>query len=203
VSYLRGEFYIWSSDTRTHFWVAAGDDGWRESVWAEHRAAEAKPDSGGPSGVGVPQHIADAYAVMRFAELVDRHELGRAIDRALELGRGNVGCDSLQRHAGLLRMAFPHTLKRVELASKSRIESVEHLAERFFREVIVDYEYPECLVTDESDLYDFADLSGDRDTEVAAMLDRFRAHYMLDPRPHNTTNIVCLLEFLAASGVAE
>lgn len=43
--------------------------------------------------------------------------------------------------------------KRIELASQSRMKAVEHLASRFFTEVI-GIAYEDCLVTDESDLSD-------------------------------------------------
>jgi hypothetical protein len=55
--------------------------------------------------------------------------------------------------------------KRIELASQSRLAEVESLAPRFFREVL-EYEYGDVLVTDESDLRDFADVFGDRDAAV-------------------------------------
>jgi hypothetical protein len=91
--------------------------------------------------------------------------------------------------------------KRVEFASQGRLHEVEHLAPRFFQEVL-EYDYSNCLVTDESDLYDFACVMGnDAEAEVAAMLDRFTAHYFLDARAAGSTGIVDLLELLAAHGV--
>lgn len=90
--------------------------------------------------------------------------------------------------------------KRIELASQSRLAEVESLAPRFFREV-VEYEYADVLVTDESDLRDFADVFGDRDAAVESMLDRLESHYLIDARQLGSTRIVALLEFLQARGV--
>jgi hypothetical protein len=90
--------------------------------------------------------------------------------------------------------------KRIECAPQSRLQAVEHLAPRFFREVL-GWDYEECFVTDESDLYDFADLTGDRSVEVEGMFDRLESHYLMDGRRVNSTRIVDLLEFLAAQGV--
>lgn len=96
---------------------------------------------------------------------------------------------------------IPDVPKRFELASQDRLGEVEHLAERFFREVL-DFEYGECLVTDESDLRDFAEVAGDPDEAVETMLDRLEGHYLIDARVVGSTRIVHLLEFLAARGVA-
>jgi hypothetical protein len=74
--------------------------------------------------------------------------------------------------------------------------AVEDLAPRFFREV-VGWEYDEVLVTDESDLSDFADVTGDRKQEVQVMLHRIGSTYGLDPTEAKSTRIVDLLEFLA------
>jgi hypothetical protein len=85
--------------------------------------------------------------------------------------------------------------EKIEIASQNRLRAVEHLAPRFFQEVL-GYDYKECLITDESDLTDFADAFGDRNLEVAVMLDRLEAHYLFDPRGATSTRIVDLLEFL-------
>lgn len=74
--------------------------------------------------------------------------------------------------------------------------AVDDLAPRFFREV-VGWEYDEVLVTDESDLSDFADVTGDRTQEIQEMLHRIGSTYGLDPTAANSTRIVDLLEFLA------
>jgi hypothetical protein len=35
MSYMRGEYYIWQSEGRTHFWAMDGYDGWDETGWGE------------------------------------------------------------------------------------------------------------------------------------------------------------------------
>ncbi len=52
-------------------------------------------------------------------------------------------------------------------------------------------------MTDESNLADFADTTGDRDTEVTGMLARTATHYRVTGR-RDSTRIVDLLEFLAS-----
>jgi hypothetical protein len=89
-----------------------------------------------------------------------------------------------------------HAPRHFELAQQNRLDAVAHLAPRFFREV-VDWDYSDVLVTDESDLRDFADTTGNRDVEVAAMLNRIETHYRIDGRLAGSTRIVALLEFLA------
>jgi hypothetical protein len=90
--------------------------------------------------------------------------------------------------------------KKIELASQSRLLAVEHLAPRFFREVLA-REFNACLVTDESDLRDFVDVFGDRDSDLAAMFDRIEGHYLMDGREAGSSRIVDLLEFLESRGV--
>ena len=90
--------------------------------------------------------------------------------------------------------------QRFQLASRDRMENVEALADRFFREVI-GHEYSDCLVTDESDLYDFAPVRADAAAAVAAMFARLESHYLIDAREAATTKIVGLLEFLEERGV--
>lgn len=95
---------------------------------------------------------------------------------------------------------MPGKPKKIELAVQERLAAVEHLAPRFFHEVL-EYEYENCLVTDESDLRDFADVFGEREVQVAAMLDRLEVHYLIDSRAAKSTRIVELLEFLQSRGV--
>ena len=90
--------------------------------------------------------------------------------------------------------------KRFEFAPQDRLSAVEDLAPRFFSEVL-GYHYDECLISDESDLLDFADAFGDCGSEVEGMLDRLEAHYLIDGRAAASTNIVDLLEFLRTRGV--
>ena len=91
--------------------------------------------------------------------------------------------------------------REFELAPQDRLKAVEHLAPRFFREV-VGCKYEDVLVTDDSDLYDFAELGDDRNAAVAAMVDRMSACYRVDARQASSTRIVDLLEFLATNAVA-
>ena len=93
-----------------------------------------------------------------------------------------------------------HAPRHFELAARDRLDAVAHLAPRFFRAVI-GWDCGEVLVTDESDLRDFADTTGNRDIEVADMLDRIATHYRVDGRLAGSTRIVALLEFLASNGV--
>ncbi len=90
----------------------------------------------------------------------------------------------------------------MKFASQRRIQAIEDLAPRFFREVL-DFDYDECLVTDESDLRDFTDAFGDHDTELETLLDRLQAHYLIDGRAAGSTRIVELLEFLQSRGIGE
>ena len=92
-----------------------------------------------------------------------------------------------------------HMPRHFELAARNRLDAVARLAPRFFREV-VGWDYAEVLVTDESDLRDFADTTGNRDSQIAAMLDRIVTHYRVDGRLASTTRIGGLLEFLASNG---
>lgn len=95
----------------------------------------------------------------------------------------------------------PDAPRQFELASRGRLAQVEALADRFFREVL-GYEYADCLVTDESDLHDFAAVTEDADVEVASMFDRLESHYLIDGQEAASTRIVDLLEFLRERGVA-
>jgi hypothetical protein len=91
--------------------------------------------------------------------------------------------------------------KKIEFAPQDRMTALEPLAPRFFEEV-VGYDFRECLVTDESDLWDFVSYGvADREAEVAEMLDRMDRHYFVESRKVGSTRIVDLLEHLARSGV--
>src|SRR5688572_40942 len=95
---------------------------------------------------------------------------------------------------------MPDSSKKFTLASQDRLARVEDLAPRFFREVL-DLDYGECLITDESDLFDFTDVTGNHEAEVAAMLDKLETHYLVDGHAANSTRVVDLLEFLQSRGV--
>jgi hypothetical protein len=110
MAYLRGDVYIWADFIRVHFWDAAGHDWWEESGWGEHQleleqaaARSEANDATRPGGVSLRQEVADAYVMMRLAELIDEGRAVEAIDRALELGGGNFGCAALQERAARLR----------------------------------------------------------------------------------------------------
>jgi hypothetical protein len=95
--------------THVHLWSAEGYDGWDESSW--NQGFEAPTDRrsaafGRPSGVSVPQKVADEYVAMRMAELVATGELGSAMERALAKHGGNSGCRALVEHAPSLRAAL-------------------------------------------------------------------------------------------------
>ena len=96
-------------------------------------------------------------------------------------------------------MRSPKGTRQFERAPQERLAAVDDLAPRFFRDV-VGWDYAEVLVTDESDLSDFADFMGDRKAQVSEMLDRMAARYGVDGRAVRSTRIVDLLEFLAAGG---
>lgn len=90
--------------------------------------------------------------------------------------------------------------KKITFASQNRLSAVEELAPRFFAEVL-EMDYWECLITDESDLGDFAEFGTDASPTVERMLDRLEAHYLMDARVIGSTRIVQLLEFLQSRGV--
>ena len=87
--------------------------------------------------------------------------------------------------------------KRIEFAPQDRLSSVEHLAPRFFAEV-VQRDYGDFMITDDSDLFDILDEAG-----VNQALDRMDEHYLVDSRACGSTRIVALLELLRERGVSE
>ena len=94
------------------------------------------------------------------------------------------------------------TNKPIKIAPQHRLSMVEHLAPRFFREVL-SRDYANCLITDESHLSDFANASAGRaaaEAEVERFVVAMDAHYYLDGRSVGTT-IVDLLEFLSLHGI--
>jgi hypothetical protein len=105
VSYMRGACYIWRDDERVHVWAEDGDDGWHDSSWAEGRKHAPLLDPaqhGDASGVGLRQEIADAYVVMRLAELVADRRIGAVVEAAVATFGGNGGCLALQKLAAAL-----------------------------------------------------------------------------------------------------
>jgi hypothetical protein len=105
MSYMRGPCYVWRDDNRVHVWAEDGYDGWDDTSWAEGRKHAHIPGStsyDGASGVGVRQESADAYVVMRLAELVCEQRIGAVIESAIALFGGNGGCLALQKLAAAL-----------------------------------------------------------------------------------------------------
>src|SRR5258708_9466365 len=93
MSYMRGPTYIWSDNHEVHIWAEDGYDGWAETGWSEGRK-HSLPETascGEASGVGVPQAVADAYVVMRLAELVCEQRIGAVIESAVTQFGGNRG----------------------------------------------------------------------------------------------------------------
>ena len=91
MSYLRGEYYLWRDDEdRTHFWAQDGYDRWDETIWGETTTDEAQP-----SGVALPQSIADAYVMMRLAQLIREGRVATAAADAIARGEGNFGAKDL------------------------------------------------------------------------------------------------------------
>lgn len=105
MSYMRGGCYIWRDDHRVHVWAEDGYDGWGDSSWADGRTHGPIPDSaqhGGASGVGIRQEIADAYVVMRLAELVAEQRIATVVESAVATFGGNGGCLALQKLSAAL-----------------------------------------------------------------------------------------------------
>lgn len=91
--------------------------------------------------------------------------------------------------------------KPIRFASDDRLSAVEHLAPRFFADVM-DFDYDNCMITDESCIGDFvSNADGQGRAKVLAMLDRVAEHYFVDVRHLETDNIVELLEYLDRHGV--
>lgn len=102
MSYRRGKYYIWEGSDGVHLWAADGEDGWKDSGWAESARQWKLKRGEKPSGVRFPKSVLDEYVVMRFAELVDEGRLVATIRRATKGKGGNVGEWSLRAHAGEL-----------------------------------------------------------------------------------------------------
>lgn len=105
MSYMRGPCDVWRDDDRVHVWAEDGNDLWGDSTWAEGRKHAPTPESvqpGGASGVGIRQEIADAYVVMRLAELVAEQRIGAVVESAVATFGGNGGCLALQQLSAAL-----------------------------------------------------------------------------------------------------
>src|SRR5688500_3965164 len=110
MSYMRGTHYLWRDDGQVHLWAAAGYDRWDQSAWALGHGVDtdAAPERGypSPSGVALPQAVADEYVLLRLAELVESGAAVATLDRALERHGGNGGARALGDLAPLLRRAL-------------------------------------------------------------------------------------------------
>jgi hypothetical protein len=110
VSYFRGRDYVWRDGDRVHFWCANGYDGWDESGWAESYPARQVASDGSSwraaSGVAIDQSVADAYVMLRLAQLLDEGCAVDSLDQALERGGGNGGADALAAWRARLRAAL-------------------------------------------------------------------------------------------------
>ena len=110
MSYFRGRDYVWCDGRRVHFWCADGYDGWDESGWGETYPAR-HVDSDGTStreasGVGVDQAVADAYVMLRLAQLLEEGRAVAVLDDARERGGGNGGALELEAWDARLRAAL-------------------------------------------------------------------------------------------------
>jgi hypothetical protein len=101
MAYTRGDHYVWSDGERLHLWARDGYDGWDDSVW--HEGDSGGRAEGGPSGVAVPERLAEEVAVMLVAELVATGRLSAVVDRAIERWEGNFGCCALMEVGGRLK----------------------------------------------------------------------------------------------------
>ena len=85
---------------------------------------------------------------------------------------------------------------RFEPAPTDRLSQVEHLAPRFFREIL-GWDYGECFVTDESALSDFVTVTDpppQRRAAVEGFLVRIEEHYFLPGKGPGSTRIVDILD---------
>lgn len=111
MSYMRGDFYLWSDGERLHVWAVDGYDGWDDSIWAEGLRSDQKTAGERASGVALPMDVIDELVVMRLAEIVDKRRFADAIDRAVARYGGNGGCVSLAAKAADLKASLQRLLK--------------------------------------------------------------------------------------------
>jgi hypothetical protein len=82
-----------------------GYDAWDDASWADNPLRAPMHGSttrGGASGVGIRQEIADAYVVMRLAELICEQRVRSVVESAVINFGGNGGCLALQKLAAAL-----------------------------------------------------------------------------------------------------
>src|SRR5947209_3689909 len=105
MAYTRGDYHLWSDGKRLHVWAKDGYDGWDERWENDGRIQDGQYT--GASGVSIPENIADAFAVMRFAELLEKGILDSVIDHVAASHQGrNFGGDALRKHAEAIKAAL-------------------------------------------------------------------------------------------------
>ena len=111
MSYMRGDYYLWSDGERLHLWAADGYDGWDDSIWAQGGRSNRKTADKRASGVALPLDVVDELVVMRLAQIVDERRFAGAIERAVAQYGGNGGCISLAEKAADLKASLQRLLK--------------------------------------------------------------------------------------------
>lgn len=106
MSYMRGDYYLWSDGDNLHIWVAEGYDGWDEAVWALDDDGEISADRVNASGVSIPKKVMDAFVMMRLAQMIDEGLVSEAIERAAGEYGGNFGSTMLAKNAQKLKAAL-------------------------------------------------------------------------------------------------
>jgi len=105
MSYMRGNYYLWSDGDNMHIWVADGYDGWDESGWNtgpndQQRdfglGAESKP-----SGIKIPEKVLNEFVMMRLAEILHEGAVDETIDRTIK--HRNFGGTILKKNAEKLK----------------------------------------------------------------------------------------------------
>jgi len=114
MSYSRGNYYIWSDGKRLHIWARDGHDTWdMPGGWAIGVDGRRKAGYEGASGVSIPENVANAFAVMRFAELLEDGILDAIIDHLVEGDAGcNFGGEALQNRAADIKEALKPLMGR-------------------------------------------------------------------------------------------
>ena len=93
MSYSRGDYYIWSDGKRLHIWTHR-----------DHEYDTADMADVFPGRVNLPENLADAFAVMRFAELLEMGIVDSILDHVAASPAGhNLGGDALRKHAPAIK----------------------------------------------------------------------------------------------------
>ncbi len=109
MAYMRGDYYLWpDADQGLHIWVADGDDGWDQAIWAVDTDGTRRADRVKAGGVCIPEPVMDEFVVMRLAQLIEEGGVEAVLERALSKWRGNFGCASLSKQAQAIREALTH-----------------------------------------------------------------------------------------------